>query len=59
MTEDQIERRVERMTNHLDHCLMSGSMTQKNYDHAMRELHQWAEAQYRWSEMERRARGRA
>lgn len=46
MTEDQIERRVEKMTDHLDRCLMSGAMTQRDYDKNMRELNRWSEAQY-------------
>lgn len=44
LTEDQIERRVERMVDHLDAVYLAGGLTKKNYDHAMRELHQWAEA---------------
>lgn len=42
MTESEIERRVERMTNHLDNQLIAGSMSQKNYDIAIRELSAWA-----------------
>jgi hypothetical protein len=47
MTEDQIERRVERMIDHLDRLLLSGSMTQKNYNLAMIDLSRWAESKYR------------
>ena len=36
MTEEQIERRVESMVDHLDRLLMSGQMTQGDYDAAMR-----------------------
>jgi hypothetical protein len=43
-SEEQIERRVERMTDYLDACLMSGVMSQRDYDGAMRELGQWAAA---------------
>lgn len=46
MTEEQIERRVERMTDHLDRLLMNGDMPQKDYDAAMRDLAQWADAKY-------------
>jgi hypothetical protein len=42
MTESEIERRVERMTDHLDRMLISGAMTSKNYNQAMRELSAWA-----------------
>lgn len=44
--EDRIERYAERMTNHLDRALMSGQMTQKNYDIAMRELARDVELKY-------------
>jgi hypothetical protein len=44
MTEEQIERRVEIMVDHLDRLLMSGQMTQGDYDAAMRELDRWASA---------------
>ena len=50
MTEDQIERRVEKMTDHLDHLFMAGQIPQKEYDHAMRELAQWAERQPRMAQ---------
>jgi hypothetical protein len=52
MTEEQIERRVERMVDHLDRLLLSGQMTQGDYDAAMRSLDQWAERKLtvaRWS----------
>jgi hypothetical protein len=47
MTEDQIERRVEKMTDSLDRQFLAGHISQKDYDHAMRELGQWAERQPR------------
>ena len=43
MTEDEIERRVEKMTDHLDRLFMRGSMTQRDYEAAMRDLALWAE----------------
>ena len=43
MTEDEIERRVEKMTDHLDRLFMRGSMTQREYDEAMRDLALWAD----------------
>ena len=46
LTEDEIERRVEKMVDHLDRVFMNGDMTQKNYDLAMLNLHDWAERQY-------------
>jgi bifunctional pyridoxal-dependent enzyme with beta-cystathionase and maltose regulon repressor activities len=49
VTHDEIERRVEKMTDALDRQLMSGGLPQKEYDHAMRELAQWAERQYGWN----------
>lgn len=49
MTADQIERKVEKMTDALDRQLMSGGLPQKEYDIAMKELAQWAERQYGWN----------
>ena len=46
MTEDQIERHVERRTDTLDARLMAGSLTQAEYDAEQRALNQWAEAEY-------------
>ena len=46
MTEDQIERHVERHMNSLDAQLMNGSLTQAEYDQAVRALDRWAQAQY-------------
>lgn len=43
MTEDQIERRVERMTDHLDRLYLTGKLNEKEYRLAMRDLNQWAE----------------
>jgi hypothetical protein len=47
MTEDQIERRVERMMDALDAQLMSGALTQGEYDSNVRDLDAWAEAKLR------------
>ena len=44
LTEQQIERRVERHVDHLDRVFMDGQIDQDTYDKAMRELHEWAEA---------------
>lgn len=46
MTEDQIERAVERKVDSLDRMFMSTDMTQDAYDKAMKDIHAWAEAQY-------------
>jgi hypothetical protein len=46
MTEEQIERRVESMVDHLDRLLMSGQMTQGDYNAAIHSLYQWAEDQW-------------
>lgn len=50
-TEDLIERRVEKMVDHLDAVFMAGKMSQADYDGAMRSLHQWTEARYREAAM--------
>jgi len=46
MTEDQIERRVEARVDLLDSLLMSGRLTQAEYDEEMKRLNDWAEEQY-------------
>lgn len=51
MTEDQIERRVEMIMDSLDARLMSGSLSQSDYDQEVKRLNDWAERQYqdcRW-----------
>lgn len=42
MTEDQIERKVERYIDHLDRIFMSGRMTQEDYDKGILEIQEWA-----------------
>lgn len=43
MTEEQIERKVERLIDHLDRVFLAGGMTQDNYDKAIRDIRDWAE----------------
>jgi len=43
MTNEQIERIIETRTNAADNALMSGRMTQKQYDLHMRALNRWAD----------------
>lgn len=47
MTEDHIERIVERTMNQLDKLLLTNEMTQDEYDQEVRELDQWAREMYR------------
>jgi hypothetical protein len=47
MTEDQIERRVERAMDRLDARLMSGRLSQVEYDRAIVALDKWASQQAR------------
>jgi cob(I)alamin adenosyltransferase len=56
MTEDQIERRVEKMMDHLDRVFLAGGMSQDSYDQAVRSLDQWAERKI--TEAIRTGRGR-
>lgn len=42
MTEDDLERRVEARMNHLDKLLMSGKLTQREYDQRVATLDAWA-----------------
>lgn len=46
MTEDQIERSVERAMNRLDRELGRGHITEEEYDKQVYELDIWAERQY-------------
>ena len=46
MTEDQIERKVQRFVDHLDWVFMHQSMSQADYDANMRAIHKWAEARF-------------
>lgn len=46
MTEDQIERAVERKTNSADNAFMNGILSQEEYDFHMTEINKWAENQY-------------
>jgi hypothetical protein len=55
MTEDQIERRVEKMVDHLDRIFMAGLIDQASYDSQMADLQRWADRQYSWSAAEQRA----
>jgi hypothetical protein len=47
MTEDQIERHVERCYDRYDAAFMSGRIDQQAYDTLTRELNMWADNQYR------------
>lgn len=47
MTEDQIERRVERTMDSLDHRLLSGKLSQADYDREVVCLDKWAQQQVR------------
>jgi hypothetical protein len=52
MTEDQIERSVERKMDSLDARFMNSSMSQAEYDNHVKMINAWAEAEYRavgWS----------
>jgi len=43
MTEDQIERRVERMMDHYDRLLLNGDISQDTYNKGVLELSVWAD----------------
>ena len=59
LTEEQIERRVERMVDHLDRIYFAGQITEDNYNKSMRELRDWADIQSRkaeiWARVQRRS----
>lgn len=45
MTEDQIERAVERRMDSLDRQLLTGALSQAAYDKATRDMDAWAATQ--------------
>ncbi len=45
-TDDRIERFVEKATDRLDENLMSGVLTQQEYDAEVKALNKWAEREY-------------
>ncbi len=49
MTEDQVERRVETLTNAIDRRFMTGEWTQAQYDRIMQALQRWATVALRGS----------
>jgi len=46
LSTDTIERRAERLMDHLDALLLLGALTQKSYDLAVRDLNRWVKVQY-------------
>lgn len=46
LTEDAIERRVERYIDHVDQLFMAGTIDQDTYDKCIRDINEHAEAQY-------------
>src|SRR4029077_12030554 len=57
MTEDQIERTVERKFNSLDAKFMAGAMTQAEYDLAASEINKWADKEYEIADAETELNG--
>lgn len=47
MTEDQIERRAERMMNALDRAYLASGMTEAEYREEIRKIDNWARDEYR------------
>ena len=43
LTEDQIERRVERLMDHLDRVFLAGLIDQQSYDAGVKDLDDWAD----------------
>ena len=46
LTEEQIEAIVEREIDKLDNMLMSGKLTQSEYDHEVMIVDKWASQEY-------------
>jgi hypothetical protein len=45
--EQQIEDRIERMTDHLDRMFLRGAITEQQYSSSIADLNNWAEAKYK------------
>jgi hypothetical protein len=43
LTHDQIDERFAKMREHLDSQVNNGSMTKRNYNFALADLHRWAQ----------------
>jgi hypothetical protein len=52
LTEDQIERHVEKMIDSIDRKYMAGQMTSQEYDEAHAAIARFAEMEYRFSKKE-------
>ncbi len=52
LTEEQIERRVERMIDGIDHVYLTTSMARAEYDALIRAVDAWAEREYRHAKLE-------
>lgn len=46
LTEEQIETIIERQMDKLDNKLMSGKLTQAEYDHEVMVMDKWAQQQH-------------
>lgn len=49
LTEEQIERMVERQIDRLDRHLLSNQITQEQYDRDIVALDKWSSQQYQYS----------
>jgi hypothetical protein len=45
MTEDEIERKVERFIDQADRMFLDGKIDQHSYHRLMRDIYKWAERQ--------------
>ena len=52
MTEDQIERNVERMVDRLDHAYLATNMPEYVYKAEMERIDAWAKEQLRFARRE-------
>ena len=55
LTDDAIERHVERATNAIDRLFMAGRIPQADYDYSVKRMDSWATAAYARSDALRRA----
>lgn len=52
LTEEQIERAVERMIDRLDATYMAHKITHEEYDATMKIITEWADKEYRFRRRE-------
>jgi hypothetical protein len=48
LTEDQVERAIERQVDAADRAFMAGRISQVDYDKLIRDIDAWGKEQMKW-----------